>query len=53
MGFNFFKTILDPVVQPLEDIGEGIYKVMEFVVKLMAVLPNFIKSIFEIFTPGL
>ena len=52
MGFNFFKTILDPVIQPLEDIGEGIYKVMEFIVKIMSILPDFIKSIFEIFTPN-
>jgi uncharacterized membrane protein YqaE (UPF0057 family) len=52
MGFNFFKTILDPVVQPLEDIGEGIYKVMEFIVKLMSFFPGFIKSVLEIFTPN-
>ena len=54
MGFSldFFKTMLDPIVQPLEDIGEGIYKVMEFIIKLMSFFPAFIKSVLEIFTPN-
>ena len=52
MGFNFFKTVLDPIVQPLEEIGEGIYKVMEFIVKLMSFFPDFIKSTLEVFSPN-